>query len=90
MENKGGNVHTLPNDISVKVNLIAQVQFKLTTMLAVQHVSHYTIGTSPLPIFIGGSLVKLFFFIHIFFLDSTCFSSQISVERPKVFSLILK
>ena len=47
-EDKG--VHTFPENISPKVNIIMQLEFKLAYFnVAVQHVSHYTTTTPPPP-----------------------------------------
>ena len=42
------HVHTFPKGIRLKVNVIVQLEFELTYCdVAVQHVSHYTIGIPP-------------------------------------------
>ena len=39
-------MNPFPNDISPKVNIIAQLEFELTHYnVVVQHISHYNIGT---------------------------------------------
>ena len=44
-------VHTFPKDTSLKVNIIAQLEFELTYYnITVQHISNYAMGT-PYQIF---------------------------------------
>ena len=46
VENSG--IHSFPKGISSKVNVIARLEFELTNNdVAVQHLSHYIMGTSP-------------------------------------------
>ena len=44
----GGGVHTFPNGICPKVNMIARMKFKLAYYdSTVQHFNHYTTRTLP-------------------------------------------